>query len=346
MTTIFDYSKYVEVVAREADSTAYPYFPSDLDIQNVAPRILSQYKILEKVIPPSLSDFLIKEIGINELSNLIHERVKLFNSIEEISVPRSEGSIRRALTDWLGSICYVCKSPTKIVRNELYGQTTPHIKVRACPKCGWWESENFIYLERGSGSAYDSYTLLRRACLREFAIIDDDAPLDALRIHLKKNPKDLNRISPKKLELLIGSVFLDYFSCEVIHVGGPNDGGFDLFLILSDNPAVVQVKQRIDPKKTEPVSSIREFLGAMVLSQKKIGFFVSTAARFSKQAQHAAQKAESLCIEKLDIIDAKRLIDILKLVSDKAEPWTKYANSINEETTDFSKMKEIKFLKY
>lgn len=343
---IFDYSKYVEVVAREADSTAYPYFPSDLDFQNVAPRLLSQFKMISKVVPPSFSNFLLKGIGKSELSNLMDERVKLFDSIEGISVPRSEGSISRALTDWLGSICYVCKSPTKIVRNELDGRTTPHVKVRACPNCGWWESENFTYLETGPGNSYDSYTLLRRACLREFAIIDDDAPLDALRFHLSKNPKDLNRISPKKLELLVGSVFSDYFSCEVIHIGGPNDGGFDLFLILSDNPAVVQVKQRIDPKKTEPVSSIREFLGAMVLSQKKFGFFVSSAGKFSKQAQNAAQKAESLCIEKLEIIDATRLMDILKIVSKEVEPWIKCAHSINDEITDFSKMKEMKFLKY
>lgn len=341
---ILDYSKYVEVVAREADSTAYPYFPSDLDFQHVAPRLLSQFRILSKVVPPSLSSIMLKGIGKSELSNLMNERVKLFDSIEEISVPRSEGSISRALTDWLGSICYVCKSSTKIVRDELGGHTTPHVKVRACPNCGWWESENFTYLETGPGSSYDSYTFLRRACLREFAIIDDEAPLDALRFHLCKNPKDLNRISPKKLELLVGSVFSDYFSCEVIHVGGPRDGGFDLFLILSDNPAVVQVKQRIDPKKTEPVSSIREFLGAMVLSQKEIVFFVSSAAKFSKQAQDAAKRAEFLCIEKLEIIDATRLMDILKLASNEVELWIKYAHSINDETTDFSKMKEMKFL--
>ena len=343
---IFDYSKYVEVVAREADATAYPYFPSDLDFQHVAPRLLSQFKNLCKVVPSSWSSVLLKGLGKNELSDLIDKRLKLFDSIEEISVPRSEGSINRALTDWLGSICYVCKSSTKIVRDDIGGHITPHIKVRACPNCGWWESENFAHLKTGPGNSYDSYTLLRRACLREFAIFDDEAPLDALRSHLRRNPKDLNRISPKKLELLVGSVFSDYFSCEVIHVGGPGDGGFDLFLIMSDNPAVVQVKQRIDPKKTEPVSSIREFVGAMVLSQKRFGFFVSSAGKFSKQAQDATDKAQSLCIEKLEIIDATRLIDILKLVSDEVEPCIKYAHSMNDETTDFSKNNEMKFLSF
>ncbi|MGD0884325.1 MAG: restriction endonuclease [Thermodesulfovibrionales bacterium] len=346
MVMIFDYSKYVEVVAREADSTAYPYFPSDLDFENVAPRLLSQFKNVSKVIPSSLSSILMKHLGKSELSSLIEARITLFNSIEDISISPSDSSIHRALTDWMGSVCYVCKSPTHMVRDERGKHTIPHVKVRACPKCGWWESENTAHLRTGLGRSYDSYTLLRRACLREFAIFDDEAPLDALRSHFRKHPKDLNRISPKKLEHLVGSIFEDYFSCEVIRVGGPGDGGFDLLLIMSENPAVVQVKQRIDPNKSEPVSSIREFVGAMMLSQKRVGFFVSSASKFSNKAQEAATKAESICIEKLEIIDASRLIDILDIVSHKAEPWKKYAHSLDDKTPDFSKNNELKFLSY
>lgn len=343
---IFDYSKYVEVVAREADATAYPYFPSDLDFRHVAPRLLNQFKIVRSKVPPYWSNAFMKMLGLAELPDLIEQRVKLFDSIEKMSAPRSEGSLERSLTDWLGSICYVCKSPTISVRDDLGVTKTPHIKVRSCPNCGWWESENLAYLKIGSGKSYDSYTLLRRACLREFAIFDDEAPLDALRSYLRKNPNALNKISPKKLELLVGSVFSDYFSCEVIHVGGPGDGGFDLFLILNDNPAVVQVKQRIDPKKAEPVRSIREFVGAMVLSEKKMGFFVSSAGKFSNQAKNAAKKAESLCIDKLEIIDAARLIDILKLVSEEDEPWKKYAHSLEDEIMDFSSLKNSKFISF
>ncbi len=129
----------------------------------------------------------------------------------------------------------------------------------------------------------------------------------------------LNGISPRKLEELVGSVLSDYLKCEVIYVGGPGDGGYDLLLLMSDNPAIVQVKQRFTPNFAEPVCSIREFIGAMVLGQFRVGFFVSTANHFSRPAHDAATKAKIIC-DRIELVDASRLVDILKLTSDKAEP--------------------------
>ena len=106
-------------------------------------------------------------------------------------------------------------------------------KFARAKHAGWWESENHAFLDMGQGLSYESFTLLRRACLREFAGVDDDAPLDALRRYIANHPKDLNKISPRKLEELVGSVFADFLQCDAVHVGGPGDGGYDLVLLVA-----------------------------------------------------------------------------------------------------------------
>lgn len=343
---ILDYSQYVEVVAREADAVAYPYYPSDGELQRVAPRLLSRFHDVSQVVPPSLSAFLLERLGQQDLSRLLESRVALFDAIEELTVLRSEGSIHRSLVEWLGSACYVCRAPTTVVRDEATDSRIPHVRVRACPTCGWWESENHALLIAGAGRSYNSFTLLRRACLHEFAIMDDDAPLDALRAHFIRHPDDLNRISPRKLELLVGSVLADFMSCEVIHVGGPNDGGYDLLLLMGDTPALVQVKQRVNPRKTEPVVSIREFLGAMILANRRAGLFVSTARRFSPQAKTAARKATAAAVDRLDLIDASKLMDILKLVTERADPWRLHAHSLADEVQGFTLDQHVKFMSF
>lgn len=343
---ILDYSQHVEVVGREADATAYPYYSSDRELQRVAPRLLSQFHEVSKVVPPSLSTFLLKRLGARDLANLLESRVSLFDAIEELAVPRNESSLKRTLVEWFGSVCYICRTPTTMVRDEAGDSRIPHVQVRACPNCGWWESENHAVLKTGPGGSYDSFTLLRRACLREFAIVDEAAPLDALRTHFLRHPGDLNRISPRKLEVLVGSVFSDFLSCEAVHVGGPGDGGYDLLLLMGDNPALVQVKQRVDARRTEPVASIREFLGAIVLADRRVGFFVSTARRFSRQARAAAAKATGTVVDRLDLIDGSKLMDMLKLVADKAEPWRLHAHSLADETQDFGRDQHVKFISF
>ena len=94
---IFDYSEYVEVVAREADATAYPYFPSDPDFQRSAPRLLSRFKEVSTIIPPSLSLYVLDRFGENELHELVTMRVDLFNSIDQ-----SRKSLQGSLVDWPG----------------------------------------------------------------------------------------------------------------------------------------------------------------------------------------------------------------------------------------------------
>ena len=153
-------------------------------------------------------------------------------------------------------------------------------------------------------------------------------------------------ISPRKLEQLVGSVFSDFLSCEAVHVGGPGDGGYDLVLLIGDRPALVQVKQRVDPRRAEPVALIREFLGALMLAGSSTGFFVTSAGRFSRASQTAAEQASRTIVDKIELVDAAKLIDILKLVEENAEPWRFHAHSLTDELPDFSAARQEKFISF
>jgi len=90
------------------------------------------------------------------------------------------------------------------------------------------------------------------------------------------------------------------------------------------------------------VSSIREFVGALVLAGKSVGFFVSTARRFSTWAKESAERASGITLKRLELVDASKLMDILRMVSDRVEPWTKYAHSLDEKSQDFGSSREAK----
>jgi restriction endonuclease Mrr len=114
----------------------------------------------------------------------------------------------------------------------------------------------------------------------------------------------------------VASVFGEFMSCDAIHIGGPGDEGIDLILVDGNRKYVVQVKRRSRRGATESVSSIREFVGAMVLKGEVRGLFISTAAQFSREAMEAAHTAGQIgVIEYLELVDVKRLLDVCRLTA-------------------------------
>ena len=111
--------------------------------------------------------------------------------------------------------------------------------------------------------------------------------------HLRRNPILWHSMSPKRLEKLVHDIFRANFSdCEVIHVGSPGDGGMDILMIDNDERRwMISVKRREKPQKGEPVSTIRDLIGAMVLEGGSIGVIASTADHFTTAAKKAARKA-------------------------------------------------------
>ena len=215
--------------------------------------------------------------------------------------------------------CPFCCVPAPILLNDSdqHGYGTDYLRyvviIRQCP-CGWWEmvdgehSDCFgDFVETG---------MLRSAILREFSIQDRELPIDLLREELNKRPQILYGLHSSKMEELVGSVFSEHFACEVVLCGRSHDGGFDLLLVESDNPTLVQVKRRTRPDKVESVAEVRHLLGATLLAGACACAFVTTADRFSREAKQAAIAAiEKGLVQRYELVDVHRFVDILHLAS-------------------------------
>ncbi len=144
--------------------------------------------------------------------------------------------------------------------------------------CGWWGL-------KGDDSSFDfdasTATVIYSGILKSFGIKDRDIPLHYLFKELKKNNYLINKISPYRFEEIAQYVFESYYNCNVELCGKSGDGGIDLLIVESEEPILVQVKNRENVNSTEGVSTVRDFLGAMFINNARKGIIVSTAKKFS-----------------------------------------------------------------
>jgi restriction system protein len=176
-----------------------------------------------------------------------------------------------------------------------------------CPKCNWWRSSD---APAHYSIGYCHVGILHRTHIESG--LSFDPALEAIEI----NAQRLFSLTPRAFEEFVGSLFREYFDCKVVHVGKSHDGGIDLILLDSNRGILpVQVKRRTNPSHVESVSLIREFRGAMLLQGMSQGMIVSTADHFSRSAREAADpKPEHLAPQSVDLINCRRLLDILDAV--------------------------------
>lgn len=260
-------------------------------------------------------------------ASYLKERRQIFSEFPE----NTSGTIR------LPETCVYCACPLPIVSDAETGAFgTPdfrRIVVRACDQCGWWAGDDYYraveYELPNGNSEIDSQWMLSVACLRRFRLDAPDAPIEELRRYLRRDDR-ITQVSPRALERLIGSIFSEHLHCGAVHIGGPGDGGIDLILLDAKEPLAVQVKRR-STGEAESVTYVREFLGAMLLAGYKRGLFVTTAPRFSQAAQQAAVLAKKLpCVDGIELVDAKRALDILRSTAVETAPWETSAPKLAE----------------
>lgn len=202
------------------------------------------------------------------------------------------------------------------------------MKVWECEGCGWWEFSSEFSEEKDLIYEMDSLHWAERkyAIVRRYDISKHQTPVRTLIAELRKNKQLLYEMEPHRLEYVAQYVFSSFYNCEVRHVGKSHDGGVDLIVVQSEEPILVQVKRRASPKAAESVSTVREFIGAMYLKNARHGIIVSTARRFSREAQSSARKiVEDRKFILFDLIDYGRfcsMLDVIKKDDDK--PWKKF----------------------
>jgi len=210
--------------------------------------------------------------------------------------------------------CPFCNTRLRGVGDEDHGHW--RLLTFGCYGCGWWcqvepsEISHWaltpaVLLEKSDTSILRSEEIARAILTqRELA----------------------RRLPPKYFEEAVSATLNGLFDGKVKHVGSSYDGGIDIVGFDGKEKIVVQVKRRASSKAVEGVSVIRDFLGAMVLSESKCGMFITTADHFSRESIKASQKAVKLgAVTKLELVDSSKLSELLQLVwLEKYPPWERH----------------------
>jgi len=228
--------------------------------------------------------------------------------------------------------CVFCNKKTKEIYSNprvdtktISGVAWHKINTVFTCSCGWWEHTFYGYLEGEQEGFKDWAFEVDSAILQRYKIDSNEVPIQSLREYLIKKAEDIYRIHHKKMEELVASVLGEHFDCKAHIVGKTNDGGVDLILVESDDPIIVQVKRRMKKGKVEPVSQIRELIGATLLKESRKCIFVTTADHFSREAIKTKNMAlKKNIVRSFDLIDFNKFISFLQLnKKDSVSPWKK-----------------------
>jgi hypothetical protein len=302
MSTVLDYSHYVEVVDQE-ECGAFMRLPTDVErpVDHRGFTKLGCLRIFDSISAAAQD------------AEYFYERLELFGESGDFEhCPHCAGSLEVVFNHFRAL-------------HSIYGR----VRVAVCSLCGWWEHSDEYEL-REDGDYYRSREIRRRALLREFSVGGSEAPTAALCLYLQKHPAAIHDLSPRRLERLVEEVWKDTMACEAVHVGGPNDQGIDVLLIDGERRYAVQVKRRESGVAAESVRTIREFVGALVLAGEVRGIVVTTAPRFSAAAHHAASMAARMTtIETIDLVDGRRFLDVCKFASaGLPRPWEVFVRDL------------------
>ena len=299
--TLLDYSHFVEILDQESEGVATSY-------------------VTQQIVPSAENEII-------EDSRFRYYPTK-FASEQAIAYEFQ----RRTLfgeDQYLNECPYCCCDLQEVFSHErgltcVFGR----VFVKQCPECGWWEhSDEYEFTDDG---CYVAREIRRRSMLREFSVSDTEAPVDALRLHLNKHPNSLRYVSPKQMELLVHDVWKDFMDCEALSIGGPNDGGIDVVLINGARRYAVQVKHR-SRDAPEPVSTVREFVGALIVSRHVHGIIVSSAPRFTQPASLTAIHAiANSSIETIELVDGRRFLDVCSATNHQVvRAWQRFTDDLS-----------------
>ncbi|MGQ4620029.1 restriction endonuclease [Nocardia sp. R7R-8] len=226
------------------------------------------------------------------------------------------------------------RTPEEVEIWEIY---TVVDRLDFCPRCRYWRINNLQkdwgYYRADTWANCKLTTASSK--LREFNDVAPEGTLEELSQWFRQHPRLYQTVSPTYLEKLVARVFreLDTY-VEVRHVGRPDDGGVDVLLVEDDTRTwCVQVKRREKASSSEPVSTVRNLLGALVLNKSTLGVVVSTADHFTTRARQAIEGAAevgyTIRLHDRDAFDAL----LARALPEK--PWSEVARTIGVSQSEF-----------
>ncbi|MEU7524643.1 restriction endonuclease [Saccharothrix sp. NPDC042600] len=202
-----------------------------------------------------------------------------------------------------------------------------------CENCQHWEH---VELRQETydirADLFDKHRLaIVNSKTREFDTVAPAGTLEEIAQWFRRHPYLYNSVHPSYLEKLVAKVFeASGAYADVKHVGRPDDGGVDVVLVESETSTwLVQVKRREHPDSVEPVSTVRNLLGTLVLGGSEKGIVVSTADHFSYRAREAVDIAarKDFVVRLID----RRAFDRLLATRLPKAPWKEVMARINDD---------------
>jgi len=213
--------------------------------------------------------------------------------------------------------------------------------VYVCCTCGYWAGIGFREWNM------HHHAEPARAAIGRYLPLQ---PLDSLTseiliTHLRRSPRDMASLSPKRAEQFIADLLARVLDCEVRHVGQPADGGVDAYVVRSDViRSVVQVKWHQRTDKAESVSVVRAVAGTLLAQGIPDGIVVSNRTHFSSTAQRTAKQVSAHSVDslgrlRLQLADYHLIVDMLdfatRKISDNLQPDDWFPANAHEECCVF-----------
>lgn len=206
--------------------------------------------------------------------------------------------------------------------NDLTEEPEYAAALEYCSRCSYWRLhhlESLFYGSRGVDFVHNYTSLVSK--LHEFTEPLPESCSQELARWIRRNPTAWHTMNPRRFEQLVADIFkANYAGAEAIHVGKPVDGGVDVVFIDADKKRwLIQAKRRESENAAEPVETIRNLLGTMLLEDATFGMVVSTADHFTYHAYDAVKRASErgLTVKLTDRGKLDRMLDPLM----PKHPW-------------------------
>jgi len=190
------------------------------------------------------------------------------------------------------SACQFCNRPLRIEHmDDIEGSldawhSRREYKLAFCEHCAAWS----FRCHQGSNACMDpTFFALGSSVAARYSDTLPEGCSQEIAQQLRRYPRLWHTFNPSRFERFLVDVFRsNHAGCEVIHVGGPGDGGVDLYLVDDTKKKwVIQVKRRARPRKSEPFSTVQSVLGTLVLEGSRYAIVATTSDAFSWPAQRA-----------------------------------------------------------
>lgn len=213
-------------------------------------------------------------------------------------------------------LCPYCSSSTHILdsRDHVshadcdFYHTAAQLLV--CQTCGWWTLPAIAFHEEKDNETMRILAGQARGELITFDQQSIDFPLEELTRYLAANYKARQAIDPFTIEDAVAEIFK---SCGYAVTATPRsrDNGIDLFIVQKSDAVrkAVQIKRC---RRKVGAELIRSFAGALLYNGLARGIFVTTG-EFTTGAKVTANKLEENRGYRIELMDARRLFDMLKI---------------------------------